>query len=149
MDISNGCNAIEYIVKQNIDSIKSQMVGRGVSASNELRNSVLHILAGQRSGRVYKVPATKQKYTASAPGEAPANRTGTLRNSYRAYSLALDLGNEYEIHSTTDSQYKTPEGYLLGDMLEKGTKRIAPRPFKLASLNRALPYVLNIYKRKY
>jgi len=149
MNIKSGCNSIEYIIKQRINSIKTQVGNRGVVASYELRNSVLHILAGQRSGRVYKVPNTKQKYTASAPGEAPANRTGLLRASYKAYSLAFDLGNIYEVHSTADSQYKTPNGYLLGDMLERGTKRIAPRPFKLASLQRALPYVLNIYRRKY
>lgn len=149
MDITNACNVIEQTIKQNVSSIKAQMQQRGVSAANELRSSVLHILAGQRSGRRYRVPGTKAHYTASAPGEAPANRTGLLRISYHARSYALDYGNIYEVHSIADSQYKTKKGHIIGDMLEQGTRKIKPRPFKRASLSRARPNVLNIYRRQY
>lgn len=40
------------------------------------------LLRGSRSGREYNVPGTKTTYTASAPGEPPAPRTGDLANSY-------------------------------------------------------------------
>lgn len=148
MDITNAYNVIEQTIKRNVNSIKSQIIQRGVSAANELRNSVLHILAGQRSGRRYRVPGTKQYYTASAPGEAPANRTGILRNSYKSYSIGFDFGNVYEMHSIADSSYRV-NGRLLGDMLERGTKKIKPRPFKQASIDRAKPKILSIYKRQY
>lgn len=40
------------------------------------------LLRGARSGEEYRVPDTKRTYTASAPGEPPAPRTGTLAASY-------------------------------------------------------------------
>lgn len=148
MNISRAGSQVERAIKRTLNRISKEVRNRGVRASNQLRNSVLHILAGKRSGRKYKIPGMQSTYTASAPGEAPANRTGTLRNSYRAHSYSLKDGNIYEVHSVADSSYKV-NGYLLGDMLERGTKRIKPRPFKDATINRALPKVLNIYKRKY
>lgn len=37
--------------------------------------------SGQRTGKVYKVPGTQRKYTASAPGQAPAVMLGNYINS--------------------------------------------------------------------
>ena len=48
-------------------------------AVNAIRNAELEVLRGKRSGRVYRKPHTKSHYTASAPGEPPARRTGNLR----------------------------------------------------------------------
>ena len=40
-------------------------------------------------------------------------------------------------------------GRLLGEMLENGTGRMKPRPYKQAVINMALPKVKAIYKKPY
>ena len=66
------------------------------------------------SGEVYRVPNTNRLYRASAPGEPPANRTGSYANSW-------------------ESRVRGEEGFVgtkdkRGPWLELGTKRMAPRP---------------------
>lgn len=75
-------------------------------------------LTGQRSGRSYRIPGTKKRYTASKPGEAPASRTGVLRSSYRLQ--VVKRGGE------PIGEVGSPEEYAL--YLEKGTENMAPRP---------------------
>ena len=48
-------------------------------------------MTGQKSGRVYKIPGTDRTYQASAPGQAPAVRTGFLRTS-----ITIGKVNDYE-----------------------------------------------------
>lgn len=48
-------------------------------------------MTGQKSGRIYKIPGTGRRYQASAPGQAPAVRTGFLRTS-----ITISPVNEYE-----------------------------------------------------
>lgn len=47
------------------------------------QREIKQTLTGQRSGRTYRVPGTRRQYTASAPGEPPAVRTGRLRSVIR------------------------------------------------------------------
>lgn len=131
-----------------ISHIRNQIGIRSVKASNELKNSVRFILYGRRHGRRYKNPSTGKMYTASAPGEAPANRTGTLRLSYHSKTYAQRNGNNYEFHAVADSNYRVRDR-LLGQMLEQGTAKIRPRPFREAAIRRALPKVIEIYNRDY
>lgn len=99
--------------------------------------SIIKTLQGQRSGYTYPVPGTgrvvnaektlpngrtfyfrklegARYYTASAPGEAPASRTGDLRTSYR-----FQVKDNY-------AEVGSPLDYAL--WLEKGTSEMAPRP---------------------
>ena len=79
--------AFQDRVKEAVKDTKQEVAARAVRASNELRNAALNVLRGQRTGRVYRKPHTKHAtYTASAPGEPPAVRTGMLRMSW---SLSL------------------------------------------------------------
>ena len=85
------------------DNIKQHMERRAGLAALELRNSAPTVLRGERSGRRYKVPGTYRRqraktdgkmkngryYTASAPGEPPAIRTGTFRNSWQPKSRVV------------------------------------------------------------
>ncbi len=71
--------AIQNAIAQAVDGIKKALQSSAGMAALELRNSALDVLSGQRSGRRYLVPGTRTYYTASAPGEAPAVRTGALR----------------------------------------------------------------------
>lgn len=81
------------------------------------------ILTGPRHGRAY--PRGKGRvHIASAPGEPPAVDTGFLRNSLRPGRVTME---------------RRPAGpFLVGEIrvgaeygyyLEKGTKRMAPRPW--------------------
>ena len=69
--------AIRATVKGQVEEINRQALSRGVRAVNALRSAELRALKGRRTGRVYRRPFTKKAtYTASAPGEPPARRTG-------------------------------------------------------------------------
>ena len=68
------------------EKIQHQMESRAVRASYELYNASQLVLRGQRHGRRYRVPGTKRYYTASAPGEPPAVRTGAFRMSWQPKS---------------------------------------------------------------
>lgn len=79
--------------------------------ATRVRKKLLH---GTRSGEVYRVPNTNASYRASAPGEAPAPRTGDLANSYT-----------FEVEGHTRSLVGSP---LPQARLEFGWGTAAPRP---------------------
>ncbi len=95
-------------------------IDRRVSlACQHMVNATKQTLTGQRTGRIYRVAGTKQKYTASHPGEPPAVRTGRLRNSIKF--IMLSRGTHVEGVVGTDVEY--------APYLEFGTRRMAPRRF--------------------
>lgn len=60
---------------------------------------------GQRTGKVYKVPGTKNKtYTASAPGEPPAVMLSNLITSI-TYQLTVDTPTEIAAQVGTNIEY--------------------------------------------
>lgn len=142
------------------DSIQNQMEGRAVRASYELYNSAQLVLRGQRSGRRYKVPGTYKRqrdktdgkmkngryYTASAPGEPPAVRTGAFRMSWQPYARRV-----YGVYfSRIESELMTENGkYNLGEILENGTKRMAPRPYTEKVIKGAENKINAIYSEPY
>lgn len=99
--------------------IRDEALARVTMASEHLRTKILEKLSGSRSGRVYRVPGTGRSYVASAPGEAPAVRLGGLRRSVRA-KVERRRG-EVLGEVGTDLDY--------GLFLERGTRRMAPRPW--------------------
>ena len=144
--MADDSSKIEMIVQQYVEHIKHQMQSRSYRVANEMRNESQKVLRGQRSGRRYRVPNTKAYYTASAPGEPPAVRTGTFRRSWQAKSYA-DGDN---VHSVIESNATTENGkYLLGEMLEEGTSKMAPRPYKQRILEKARQQAMRIYKEPY
>lgn len=148
------------VVDHTIDTIQHEMERRSYLVANELRNASQLVLRGQRSGRRYKVPGTYRRqrdktdgkmkngryYTASAPGEPPAVRTGVFRNSWQPRAYAL-FGSYF---SRIESDVRTDNGqYTLGEILEKGTSRMAPRPYQDEILEKAKPKILKIYNEPY
>lgn len=133
--------SLEEIAEKVANEIRAQMESRSYRAANELRNSALLVLRGQRSGRSYRVPGTKRRYTASAPGEPPAVRTGTFRNSWRPRTYAF--GDSY--FSIIDSDV------FYADWLENGTPggQMAPRPHHDRILKDAEPKIHKIYSEPY
>lgn len=139
---------LDAITKGIVDSIKQQMERRAYLGANELRNASLLVLRGQRSGRKYRVPGTKRYYTASAPGEPPAVRTGVFRMSWQPKSL---VENGAYI-SRVESSVRTDNGrYLLGEILEDGTpgSQMAPRPHHEKIQAKAEPAIVRIYNQPY
>lgn len=128
------------------EKIQHQMESRSVRASYELYNSSQLVLRGQRHGRVYRVPGTKRYYTASAPGEPPAVRTGAFRMSWQPKSQRV-FGVYF---SRIESDYRVGNGrYNLGDLLEDGTSRMAPRPYSDKIVQRAEKEINAIYSEPY
>ena len=119
--------------------INQQAASRGARGVNAMRNAELEVLRGQRSGRVYRKYPFKSRYTASAPGESPARRSGNLRLHWngRVWSsgtciyLVLESGEKYA-------------GYL-----EKGTRKMAARPFMDKIAEKAQPEVAAIFREPY
>lgn len=161
---------IRKTIHDSLDGINRQVTQRAYRASNELRNSSLFILRGSRGGRVYRLPAgygkvqtkaTKsmlkeygrklkggQLYRASAPGQPPAVRFGHFRNSWGTKVHVEGGGGGFRAVSSIES-HLTVNGYVLGELLENGTSKMAPRPYKQKIIDRALPKIKAIYSAPY
>lgn len=152
--------SLEQIAKTVTDQITHEMERRSYLAANELRNASQLVLRGQRHGRRYKVPGTYKRqrdkvdgkmkngryYTASAPGEPPAVRTGAFRMSWQP-SASVVYGSYI---SRIESDLRTDnDQHTLGQILEEGTNRMAPRPYKDRILEKAEPAIYKIYKQPY
>lgn len=86
-----------------------------------IANEAKRGMAGQRAGRRYRVPGTQRYYTASRPGEYPANRTGRLRASIQiAAEVNAFMGSALAIVGATA---------LYAPFLQYGTKFMQARPF--------------------
>ena len=133
-----------------IDKVTTQMKSRAERSTHQLRNAKIEVMRGSRSGRVYRVPNTGATYRASAPGEAPAKRTGGFSNSLQRKSSAEGSGKDLTVHVMLESKLKVGGGkYLLGAILEEGTDRMAPRPYKEAIIEKAKPNIEKIFKEPY
>lgn len=152
---------VDKAIKDAVEDVKRQVEARSYEAANELRNSALNILRGARSGSVYKVPGTYRRqrdkisgkmkngryYTASAPGEPPAMRLGHFRRSWQP--TALKEGSTYISRIESDLQVGTKKKYLLGEILEDGTGKMAARPHHEKILKHAEPKIVRIYSEPY
>lgn len=141
----NASNQLEEAKDRCTLKVTTQMKIRGVRAANELRNASNLVLRGQRHGRVYKVPHTKRHYTASAPGEPPAVRTGVLRQSFMPRSKAYQEHGCYVVESSIYSNVKYAK------WLDEGTKngRLAARPYRRRVQEKAYSRIKRIYDEPY
>lgn len=155
--------APDVAIEEAVENVRKQVKRRTYLAANELRNSALLILRGQRSGRRYKVPGTYRRqrdkvsgkmkngryYTASAPGEPPAVRTGAFRNSWQVSQGGVkELFGSYI--ARIESDLRVSDGrYNLGELLEEGTSRMDPRPYVEKTLQHAEKNIVRIYSAPY
>lgn len=136
--------AVRAAVKDCVLDINRQVISRGTRAVNEIRNAELEVLKGQRSGRTYRKPHTKHAtYTASAPGEPPARRTGNLRLHWNGQ---VKSGNASSGGVAIIAELTAQEEYA--EYLEKGSG-MAPRPFVDRIQEKALPGIKRIYGESY
>lgn len=145
----NASQVIGKTILTTLKGVQAEVSARAYRVSNELRNASLFILRGKRSGRVYRVPFTNKTYRASAPGEAPAVRTGIFRNSWGTHVHVEKSGKKFRAVSAIESKVRTDNGSLLGDVLEQGKGKIKPRPYKQPIIDRALPKIKQIYNKSY
>ena len=110
-------------------------------AVNELRNTVLTTLSGPRSGRTYRVPGTKKTYTASAPGQPPAQVTGDLRKSVKG---SVE-GSGMAVHGKVKASAKHALPLEFGH--RQGGKHVAARPFMKPSFDKSLDAIRRILTR--
>lgn len=137
-------SAIRATVKDQVTNINRKVVSRGVRAVNAIRNAELEVLKGQRSGKVYKKPFSKATYTASAPGEPPARRTGNLRMHWNGQVKSENSsGGGVAIIAELESQ----EPYA--GILENGSSKMAARPFTEKIKEKAMPEIQRIYSEPY
>lgn len=148
-------------------NINRQVRSRAVRAVNVMRTAEKEVLKGQRSGRVYRVPGTYGKatkatrklaekyghklrggqlYRASAPGEAPAQRTGALRLHWNGDVEERNTSNGTEVIAILES------GEKYAGILESGTNdgtTLKPRPFGNKIKEKAAPEIRKIYSEPY
>ncbi len=162
MDSQRATDIIADTVEVTINDIHSIVQNRTYKASNELHNAIVYILRGNGTGRIYTIPHTGKtnsktgrairgsgkKYRASAPGKVPAVRFGHFRDSWEINAHVEKKGVHFRAVSSIESKEKAG-GKLLGEMLENGTGKIKPRPYKQKVIDKALPKVKEIYKKPY
>lgn len=134
---------LKIAVDDTVKKVNREAASRGMRTVNAIRNAELEVLSGKRSGRVYRKPHTKSHYTASAPGEPPARRTGNLRLNWNGTVESSSTGSGLRVTAVLESQ----ERY--STYLENGTRRMAPRPFKQPISEKAMPEIERIYHEKY
>lgn len=129
-----------------VNQIRDQMYSRGVRSSYKLYNASQEVLRHAGHGRRYKLPHSRAYYTASAPGEAPAMRTGMYRAGFSPKTFAF--GDS--VISRVENEVKV-NGYVLGQLLENGTPggQMAPRPHEQRILDLAEPEAFKIYSEPY
>ena len=127
------------ISSQVLNQVNAELPARAASASQSLRNASLEILRGQRGGRTYRKPGGGS-YTASAPGEPPAVRSGNLRRNWRP----VQYGANHQNPAIESNVFYA--GYM-----DNGTPggMIAPRPFADKIVEKAKPEVEAIYAQPF
>jgi len=138
--MADGCEVkltfhTDEVVKA-IDDAQSKLMSEAV---NEVRTQTLETLSGTRSGRTYKVPGTGRTYTASAPGEPPAQATAELRQS---------VDTKIEAEGNTLAGYVGTDK-IQGKMTEFGTRNMAARPWLRVSFEKAMPKIRGIFGKKW
>ncbi len=161
----NVSEKVKIRIEKSVKKVNREVVSRAHRVSNALRNAELNVLTGQRSGKVYKKPGTYGKsrskatrelmgeyghrlrggqlYRASAPGEAPARRTGDLRKSFAPYVESSPNSGGTIVRSGIQSNVE------YADILEDGSGRIARRPYRDRIIEKARPEAERIYREPY
>ena len=130
---------LKFHTHEVVNAMEDAAGQRMLEAVNEVRNTVLETLSGSRSGRIYYVPGTKRKYTASSPGQPPATATAQLRQNIKT---SVESENGMLVGSVGTDK-------IQGLMTEIGTVNMAPRPWLGISFKKALPKVKSIPGRKW
>lgn len=165
-------------VEERIEDVVKPRLEEFLEASvTIIRDEIVSVInEGNPSGDWYRLPAAtapfkrnrwtedssriaRKWYQASAPGEAPAERTGRYRRNWKIMPPA-DTGSELIAGVTNDVRVGSANQYLLWAILEYGTTElvggggatgvrsvIAPRPHIEKAVERAKPKIRRLSKR--
>ena len=96
------------------------------------------IETGERHGKVYSYKG--KKYTASAPGEPPANRSGKLAHRFWHTETPAQL----TIYNSAFSENGAPYPFYL----ERGTSKMEPRPYFVSTIQEnSVELRKNLYRK--
>lgn len=144
--------AMRKLMQPLLGRVGAQLSARAQLASMALHEAVLVVLSGDRTGRWYRVPGTKKRYQASAPGEAPASRTGHLRQNFLpAPSLKTQFVGGYPVQVampriSTSVRYAH---FLDPEEGQPEPTRMERRPFRAPAVAAAWPRIRQIYRANY
>ncbi len=142
--VNSAGRAVRAKVSEMTAGINRQALSRATRAVNAIRNAELNVLKGQRGGKKYRKYPYKSYYTASAPGEPPARRSGNLRLHWNGnVETKNGSGNGMEIVAVLES------GEQYAGYLEHGTSKMASRPFVEKIKEKAMPEIERIYSAPY
>lgn len=129
------------------DAISVASLNNMKEATLIYHGSMVETLSGGRSGRQYNIPftVTGKKYTASAPGEAPAARTGDYKGAFQFQSY-IENGNVIgEIGIPENNKKQLGK---ISIFLERGTSKMAPRPHFKVSFEKVREQIIKTLTRK-
>lgn len=133
--------------------IFNEVIRRGKGLSEVLRTAVNDELKGQRSGRVYsqRVKGRKITWQASAPGEAPAVRTGHLVNSNlsKVQAVRHGIGEGSVTAETRLNPAKKYGGSYNYAWIDQGNAKVDARPYTEKALKKATEQAKRIMERRY
>jgi hypothetical protein len=120
-------NVIKVELRDDTPAVLKRNVAECASLIEE---KIVSRIQAPKSGRRYRRRRKGQivMHTASAPGEAPASDTGALLGS-----IQLDLSNPLHAVITIGAEY--------AELLEKGTRKMAARPYVEVSVEEAVEEV--------
>ena len=118
MTPAQGAEYLRVEIRQIVGEINHEALSRATRAVNILQNKAFQVLGKNGNARQYG------SHRASAPGEPPAPNTGNLRRNWRKLVLTEQHLNGLRITCRIKSDMPYSE------YLEKGTSKMAPRPYK-------------------
>lgn len=133
---------IAEVTRRTVDNAKREFSRRTYRASNELLTASHDVLRRPGGGRLYK------NHRASAPGQPPAVDSGVFSGSWAPKPRIEGGGTSLTAVAAIESN-ETVGGYVLGELLEGGTSRMAARPYKDKIIEAALPKITQIYSAPY
>lgn len=113
------------------NQVEAELPSRAVRAANALMNAKNEVLRGQRSGKMYG------SHQASAPGEAPGNWSGHLRDS-----SFTPLTNDAHLPGIMSNA-------MYANYLEDGTSKMAARPYRQPIIDKAQAEIEAIYQESW
>jgi hypothetical protein len=136
---ANG-NALTWFGDEFFKNVEDKYIKRMLlRATAEFEMLVQNLIRMPKSGIVYKIPHSRVRYTSSAPGEAPAVRSGRLRQSIR-----------HVIKKTGPLEWSAFIGSTVATypaILETGSKFMKPRPLwqpALVALGRRMNAIIRV-----
>ncbi len=127
---ASNANVIIKIQNLKIDQLRGIRKAFYFIGKDLVKDANSLILQQPKHGKLYTVRrgGRRFRHRASAPGESPANLSGSLRS---ALDFNVVGGNrlEFGVQEKSQNRKGTPSGVIYGKFLELGTTKMDERPF--------------------